>query len=128
MASMTFLVFNTLLRTKAFTRESLSVPCDRQAIPRGIILPELLETLDVPLLVLLLVFLLTKFPTGAAPQVASEKFAFDGEEEEAKEEEEEEEAAAAKEMTTSFKTVARFNERKTGPAFEQEQQLYMYDK
>jgi hypothetical protein len=125
MASMTFLVFNTLLRTKAFTRESLSVPCDRQAIPRGIILPELLETLDVPLLVLLLVFLLTKFPTGAAPQVASEKFAFDGEEE-AKEEEEE--AAAAKEMTTSFKTVARFNERKTGPAFEQEQQLYMYDK
>jgi len=125
---MTFLVFNTLLRTKAFTRESLSVPCDRQAIPRGIILPELLETLDVPLLVLLLVFLLTKFPTGAAPQVASEKFAFDGEEEEAKEEEEEEEAAAAKEMTTSFKTVARFNERKTGPAFEQEQQLYMYDK
>ena len=125
---MTCLVFNTLLRTKAFTRESLSVPCDRQAIPRGIILPELLETLDVPLLVLLLVFLLTKFPTGAAPQVASEKFAFDGEEEEAKEEEEEEEAAAAKEMTTSFKTVARFNERKTGPAFEQEQQLYMYDK
>ena len=122
---MTFLVFNTLLRTKAFTRESLSVPCDRQAIPRGIILPELLETLDVPLLVLLLVFLLTKFPTGAAPQVASEKFAFDGEEEEDKEEEEE---AAAKEMTTSFKTVARFNERKTGPAFEQEQQLYMYDK
>ena len=122
---MTFLVFNTLLRTKAFTRESLSVPCDRQAIPRGIILPELLETLDVPLLVLLLVFLLTKFPTGAAPQVASEKFAFDGEEEEAKEEEEE---AAAKEMTASFKTVARFNERKTGPAFEQEQQLYMYDK
>ena len=125
MASMTFLVFNTLLRTKAFTRESLSVPCDRQAIPRGIILPELLETLDVPLLVLLLVFLLTKFPTGAAPQVASEKFAFDGEEEDAKEEED---AAAAKEMTTSFKTVARFNERKTGPAFEQEQQLYMYDK
>jgi len=125
---MTCLVFNTLLRTKAFTRESLSVPCDRQAIPRGIILPELLETLDVPLLVLLLVFLLTKFPTGAAPQVASEKFAFDGEEEEAKEEEEEEEAAAAKEMTTSFKTVARFNERKTGPAFEQEQQLCMYDK
>ena len=122
---MTFLVFNTLLRTKAFTRESLSVPCDRQAIPRGIILPELLETLDVPLLVLLLVFLLTKFPTGAAPQVASEKFAFDGEEEDAKEEED---AAAAKEMTTSFKTVARFNERKTGPAFEQEQQLYMYDK
>ena len=122
---MTFLVFNTLLRTKAFTRESLSVPCDRQAIPRGIILPELLETLDVPLLVLLLVFLLTKFPTGAALQVASEKFAFDGEEEEAKEEEEE---AAAKEMTASFKTVARFNERKTGPAFEQEQQLYMYDK
>ena len=122
---MTFLVFNTLLRTKAFTRESLSVPCDRQAIPRGIILPELLETLDVPLLVLLLVFLLTNFPTGAAPQVASEKFAFDGEEE-AKEEEEE--AAAAKEMTTSFKTVARFNERKTGPAFEQEQQLCMYDK
>lgn len=120
---MTFLVFNTLLRTKAFTRESLSVPCDRQAIPRGIILPELLETLDVQLLVLLLVFLLTKFPTGAAPQVASEKFAFDGEEE-AKEEEE----AAAKEMTTSFKTVARFNERKTGPAFEREQQLYMYDK
>ena len=126
MASMTFLVFNTLLRTKAFTRESLSVPCDRQAIPRGIILPELLETLDVPLLVLLLVFLLTKFPTGAALQVASEKFAFDEEEEEAKEEEEE---AAAKEMTTSvFKTVARFNERKTGPAFEQEQQLHMYDK
>jgi hypothetical protein len=125
MASMTFLVFNTLLRTKAFTRESLSVPCDRQAIPRGIILPELLETLDVPLLVLLLVFLLTKFPTGAALQVASEKFAFDEEEEEAKEEEEE---AAAKEMTASFKTVARFNERKTGPAFEQEQQLYMYDK
>ena len=124
MASMTFLVFNTLLRTKAFTRESLSVPCDRQAIPRGIILPELLETLDVPLLVLLLVFLLTKFPTGAG-QVASEKFAFD-EEEEDKEEEEE---AAAKEMTTSvFKTVARFNERKTGPALEQEQQLYMYDK
>jgi len=122
---MTFLVFNTLLRTKAFTRESLSVPCDRQAIPRGIILPELLETLDVPLLVLLLVFLLTKFPTGAALQVASEKFAFDEEEEEAKEEEEE---AAAKEMTASFKTVARFNERKTGPAFEQEQQLYMYDK
>ncbi len=122
---MTFLVFNTLLRTKAFTRESLSVPCDRQAIPRGIILPELLETLDVPLLVLLLVFLLTKFPTGAALQVASEKFAFDEEEEEAKEEEEE---AAAKETTTSFKTVARFNERKTGPAFEQEQQLYMYDK
>jgi hypothetical protein len=127
MASMTFLVFNTLLRTKAFTRESLSVPCDRQAIPRGIILPELLETLDVPLLVLLLVFLLTKFPTGAAPQVASEKFAFDGEEEE-EDKEEEEEVAAAKEMTTSFKTVARFNERKTGPAFEQEQQLYMYDK
>ena len=121
---MTFLVFNTLLRTKAFTRESLSVPCDRQAIPRGIILPELLEILDVPLLVLLLVFLLTKFPTGAA-QVASEKFAFDGEEEEDKDKEEE---AAAKEMTTSFKTVARFNERKTGPAFEQEQQLYMYDK
>jgi hypothetical protein len=124
MASMTFLVFNTLLRTKAFTRESLSVPCDRQAIPRGIILPELLETLDVPLLVLLLVFLLTKSPTGAA-QVASEKFAFDDDEEEGKEEEE---VAAAKEMTTSFKTVARFNERKTGPAFEQEQQLYMYDK
>ena len=122
---MTFLVFNTLLRTKAFTRESLSVPCDRQAIPRGIILPELLETL-VPLLLLLLVFLLTKFPTGAAPQVASEKFAFDGEEE--AKEEEEEEAAAAKEMTTSFKTVARFNERKTGPAFEREQQLHMYDK
>ncbi|CAL6300960.1 unnamed protein product [Bathycoccus prasinos] len=95
MASMTFLVFNTLLRTKAFTRESLSVPCDRQAIPR-------------------------------APQVASEKFAFDGEEE--AKEEEEEEAAAAKEMTTSFKTVARFNERKTGPAFEREQQLHMYDK
>jgi hypothetical protein len=124
MASMTFLVFNTLLRTKAFTRESLSVPCDRQAIPRGIILPELLETLDVPLLVLLLVFLLTKSPTGAA-QVASEKFALDDDEEEGKEEEE---VAAAKEMTTSFKTVARFNERKTGPAFEQEQQLYMYDK
>ena len=124
MASMTFLVFNTLLRTKAFTRESLSVPCDRQAIPRGIILPELLETLDVPLLVLLLVFLLTKFPTGAAPQVASEKFAFDGEEEDKEGKEE----AAAKEMTTIFKTVARFNERKTGPAFEQEQQLYMYDK
>ena len=121
---MTFLVFNTLLRTKAFTRESLSVPCDRQAIPRGIILPELLETLDVPLLVLLLVFLLTKFPTGAAPQVASEKFAFDGEEEDKEGKEE----AAAKEMTTIFKTVARFNERKTGPAFEQEQQLYMYDK
>ena len=119
---MTFLVFNTLLRTKAFTRESLSVPCDRQAIPRGIILPELLETLDVPLLVLLLVFLLTKFPTGAG-QVASEKFAFDGEEDK-----EDEEAAAAKEMTTSFKTVARFNERKAGPAFEQEQKLYMYDK
>ena len=124
---MTFLVFNTLLRTKAFTRESLSVPCDRQAIPRGIILPELLETLDVPLLVLLLVLLLSQFPTGAALQVASEKFAFDEEEEEAKEEEEEE-AAAAKEMTTSFKTVARFNERKTGPAFEREQQLHMYDK
>ena len=123
---MTFLVFNTLLRTKAFTRESLSVPCDRQAIPRGIILPELLETLDVPLLVSLLVFLLTKSPPGAA-QVASEKFAFDGEEEE-EDKEEEEEVAAAKEMTTSFKTVARFNERKTGPAFEQEQQLYMYDK
>ena len=122
---MTFLVFNTLLRTKAFTRESLSVPCDRQAIPRGIILPELLETLDVPLLVSLLVFLLTKSPPGAA-QVASEKFAFDGEEE--AKEEEEEEAAAAKEMTTSFKTVARFNERKTGHAFEQEQQQYMYDK
>jgi hypothetical protein len=123
MASMTFLVFNTLLRTKAFTRESLSVPCDRQAIPRGIILRELLETLDVPLLLLVLFFVLTKFPTGAG-QVASKKFAFDGEEEG----KEEEEVAAAKEMTTSFKTVARFNERKAGPAFEQEQQLYMYDK
>jgi len=123
MASMTFLVFNTLLRTKAFTRESLSVPCDRQAIPRGIIRRVIsLETLDAPLLLLLLllVLLLSQFPTGAA-QVASEKFAFDGEEDK-----EDEEAAAAKEMTTSFKTVARFNERKTGPAFEQEQQLYMY--
>ena len=46
MASMTFLVFNTRLRTKASTRESLSVPCDRHAIPRGTGLALLLSRLS----------------------------------------------------------------------------------